>query len=154
MAQASSTPTTFDTPFAGVITASSREEARAQIRKGVTRRGIAAGAIGFGALAIPAVAAAPPSHLSRLNHEATALRTLTASLNARDDVTAKEWSDWSEREKVFLREVEALPPTAETARLKARAITQIYEGQLEDWGEGFLTDRLARQIVRSLAGVA
>jgi hypothetical protein len=99
----------------------------------LTRHDLAAGTLLIGsATADPAVAA--PSRLQHLEAEILAVGRLTAELNARDHDTEEEWSAWSKREGALLREIHALPATVENARLKARGILQIYNGDLNDWG--------------------
>jgi hypothetical protein len=122
-------------------------------RSPITHRGVAAVVPALTAdLAAPAVAT--PSRLQHLEAEILAVGRLTAELNARDDATEEEWSAWCKREGALVREIHALPATAENARLKAQGILQIYNGDLNDWGGGDLAADLARQIVGALASDA
>lgn len=102
-------------------------------------------------ISAPAVAATGGSGL--FYAELDAIDALTAHLNAHS-VDEAEWDRWEQWTNRVWREIEALPPSEENAKLKARAIWSIIEGNVDDLNQGQSTVcRMVRQIVSSLAGV-
>lgn len=83
--------------------------------------------------------------------ELDAIDAFTRKLDAGDHPQA-EWDRWEEWTRRVYREIEALPCTPENARIKARAIWTITNGEVEDVvAESEATAcRLARQVMTSL----
>lgn len=110
------------------------------------------------ALAAPVVAIAPAiasgTRASFYYAELDAIDALTARLEA-DPHTDAEWDHWEQWTTRVWGEIEALPSTPENARIKARAVWSIINGDLEALNEGQSTVcRMVRQMVTSSAGRA
>lgn len=98
-----------------------------------------------------ATAGAAPDN-SRYSTELDAIDALAAHLNAVSESEA-EWDRWEAWSNRVYREIESLPHSPENAKLKARAIWSITNGNMEDVNRGESTVcRLIRQIVSGLAG--
>ena len=109
-----------------------------------------------GLATVVAVGAAPaalaiPSAPSPFFAELDAIDRESARLNAGsfDEATWDRWDEWSNR---IYREIEALPPTPENAKIKARAIWSIIDGDMENVNTGqSAVARLVRQMISGLA---
>jgi len=107
-------------------------------------------AIPAAAVAVAAPALAVPTTSSYFD-ELDAIDRETARLNAGsfDQASWDRLGAWSSR---VWREIEALPPSAGNAKLKARAVWSICEGDMEDLNQGqSVACRLVRQVVAGLA---
>lgn len=112
--------------------------------------------LGSGIATVVAVGAAPaalaiPAKPSPFLAELDAIDQESARLNAGnfDEATWDRWDEWSNR---VYREIETLPPTPENAKIKARAIWSIAEGDMENVNTGqSAVARLVRQMITGLA---
>ncbi len=98
------------------------------------------------ACAIPCL----PAHKTLLA-ELAAIDQEAARLNAGafDEAT---WDRWDERSNRTYQEIEALPPIAENAKIKACAIWSIIEGDMENVNSGqSVVARLVRHMISGLA---
>lgn len=112
---------------------------------------LAAAPIAAVALVAPVTALSATTGVSAYYAELDAIDRETARLNA-VPASAAEWDHWEEWSTRIWREIEALPPTQENAKLKARAVWSIISGNMEDLNMGQSTCcRMVRQIISGLA---
>ena len=103
-------------------------------------------AAAFGTIPLPAVA----QHAD-LFAELDALDRETARI-ATSKHTDAEWDHWEAWTDRVWKQIEAMPPTPENTRLKARAVWSIVNGDVSDINEGQSTCcRLVRQVITGLA---
>ncbi len=116
------------------------------------RHFIAAGMAGVVAVgATLPVLASTSATASPYYAELDAIDAFTRALNA-ERHPESDWDRWEAWTNRVYREIEALPPTPENAKIKARAVWSITSGNMEDLNAGQSTCcRMVRQIISGFA---